>query len=75
MDAGKGRKRLKKQDKWYDDVLACVIDTGVSEHPDLNVKKHIDLVSDAKDDKNGHGTHVAGIIGGTGKNQMESTKE
>lgn len=47
---------------------AWVIDTGIDfEHPDLNVdvsksKSFINGVTSA-DDENGHGTHVAGIIG------------
>jgi Subtilisin-like serine proteases len=47
---------------------AWVIDTGIEfEHPDLNVdqtrsKSFITGVASA-DDENGHGTHVAGIIG------------
>jgi subtilisin len=48
---------------------AWIIDTGIDfDHPDLNVdaaksKSFISGVSSA-DDQNGHGTHVAGIIGG-----------
>lgn len=48
---------------------AWVIDTGIDfEHPDLSVdkaksKSFITGVASA-DDENGHGTHVAGIIGG-----------
>jgi subtilisin family serine protease len=45
-----------------------IIDTGVqSDHPDLNVDKTLSrsfLTSETSfEDKNGHGTHVAGIIG------------
>ncbi|HEX2133729.1 MAG TPA: S8 family peptidase [Actinophytocola sp.] len=49
-------------------VHAYVIDTGVSAHPDLagRVAPGVDLVDgDAPDDGNGHGTFVAGILGGT----------
>lgn len=48
---------------------AWIIDTGIDfDHPDLNVntaksKSFISGVTSA-DDENGHGTHVAGIIGG-----------
>jgi subtilisin len=48
---------------------AWILDTGVDfDHPDLNVdiarsKTFVDRTTSA-DDENGHGTHVAGIIGG-----------
>ncbi|MCT2584780.1 S8 family peptidase [Actinophytocola gossypii] len=51
------------------DVHAYVIDTGVSAHPDLGARiaPGVDLVDGdgVPDDGNGHGTFVAGIIGGT----------
>jgi subtilisin family serine protease len=52
---------------------AWVVDTGIDfDHPDLNVdqtrsKSFIPNVSSA-DDENGHGTHVAGIIGAKNNN-------
>jgi subtilisin len=48
---------------------AWILDTGIDfDHPDLNVdvarsKTFVDGTTSA-DDENGHGTHVAGIIGG-----------
>lgn len=50
-------------------VTAAVIDTGIDkDHPDLNVvggvRFYLGLFTDSKyDDDNGHGSHVAGIIG------------
>jgi subtilisin family serine protease len=49
------------------DVDVAVIDTGVAQHPDLNVYRGVDCTvskaSDAFHDFVGHGTHVAGTIG------------
>jgi subtilisin family serine protease len=51
-------------------VAVAVIDTGVDAHPDLNMRSGANCVgsasrrSDATTDDNGHGTHVAGTIGG-----------
>jgi serine protease AprX len=48
----------------------AVIDSGIAAHPDLpNVVKSVDFVSTNQNggyDPFGHGTHVAGIIGGSG---------
>ena len=52
-------------------LTVAVLDTGMAEHPDLSGKilafydfenKRIKSYDD-----NGHGTHVCGIIGGTGE--------
>jgi subtilisin family serine protease len=50
------------------DVDVAVIDTGVANHPDLNVASRADCstgvcVSGTGLDDNGHGTHVAGTVG------------
>ena len=46
------------------DVDVAVIDTGIAAHPDLNVAGGTDCTgSGSFEDGNGHGTHVAGIIG------------
>ncbi|MGB9376173.1 MAG: S8 family peptidase [Mycobacteriales bacterium] len=45
-------------------VNAYVIDSGISPHADLNIVGHKNWTGDGKYyDCNGHGTHVAGIIG------------
>lgn len=48
------------------DVVAYVIDTGIDfEHPEFQSRafKGGNFVNETDGDKNGHGTHVAGIIG------------
>ncbi len=51
-------------------VKVAVIDTGIYNHPGLNVVENQNFVTDENetdfDDNVGHGTHVAGIIGGDG---------
>lgn len=46
-------------------VKIAILDTGVdSSHPDLNIKESYNFTKDdSTEDKVGHGTHVAGIIG------------
>jgi subtilisin len=48
------------------DVDVGILDTGIDPNPDLNIRGGHDCLSpfpDAIRDRNGHGTHVAGIIG------------
>lgn len=46
-------------------VKIAIVDSGVGPHKDLNVVKSITFIQNEKstDDRNGHGTHIAGIIG------------
>lgn len=51
-------------------IRVAVIDTGVYDHPDLNVVENRNFISNESiqnyGDDVGHGTHVAGIISGDG---------
>lgn len=56
-------------------LRVCVIDTGVSPHPDLNVDPYNlgrNYTNDkgGSEDLNGHGSHVAGIIGAIANNDQ-----
>ena len=51
-------------------VRVAIIDTGIFNHPGLNVVENQNFVTDESpsnyDDDVGHGSHVAGIVGGDG---------
>ena len=46
-------------------VKVAVLDTGITKHPDLDIKGGVSFISTEPtyQDLNGHGTHVAGTIG------------
>ncbi|XWV25226.1 peptidase inhibitor I9 [Tupanvirus deep ocean] len=53
------------------DINVFVLDTGIALHPELNLKGGINFTNGpatAWEDVNGHGTHVAGIIGALDNN-------
>jgi major intracellular serine protease len=68
-----GIKQMKAPDLWAEGekgegVVICILDTGISKHPDLDDRvidgRNFTNEGSASDytDRNGHGTHVAGII-------------
>lgn len=52
-------------------VKVAVFDTGINDHPDLNISGGVSFVAgtDSFKDDNGHGTNVAGIIASQMNNQ------
>ena len=71
--------RVRKQIKCSDELIAscgtkgitiAMLDTGIFEHPDFDnrIIAFKDFVNEkhVSYDDNGHGTHVAGILGGSG---------
>ncbi len=47
-------------------VGVALVDSGVANHPDLNLAGSLDFTGTGLADDAGHGTHVAGIIAGSG---------
>lgn len=67
-----GMTKIQTPSAWNSNLTGkgidiAVIDSGVANHPDLSIKGGASFVSytDSYTDDNGHGTHVAGIIGAT----------
>ena len=54
-----------------EEICVAVLDTGIGDHPDFEgrVTAFQDFVNDRQGsyDDSGHGTHVAGCIGGSGR--------
>lgn len=52
-------------------VKVAVFDTGINEHPELEVRGGVSFVSgtESYNDDNGHGTHVAGILSAVANDQ------
>ncbi|OIJ11710.1 hypothetical protein BKP37_14795 [Anaerobacillus alkalilacustris] len=71
-----GVERVKAPLAWENNltgagVKVAILDTGIANHPDLTIAGGVSIISDSYLDDNGHGTHVAGIIGA--KNNLIGT--
>lgn len=66
-----GSHMLDKQNNKGKGIKVAVLDTGVSNHPDLRITGGINIVNGSSNyvDDNGHGTHVAGTIAALENNQ------
>ncbi|MFC7677827.1 S8 family serine peptidase [Paenibacillus sp. GCM10028914] len=66
-----GSHMLDKQNNKGKGIKVAVLDTGVSNHPDLRITGGINIVNGTSNyvDDNGHGTHVAGTIAALENNQ------
>ncbi|WP_075981631.1 S8 family peptidase [Bacillus massilinigeriensis] len=65
-----GMQKIHAQQAWNANltgkgVRIAVVDTGISPHPDIKMTGGVSITSYTRSyyDDNGHGTHVAGIIG------------
>lgn len=67
MDSRKGRDGFYRYDSTGSGVNAYVIDTGIYPHSDFSgrLQAGFSAIGGGTQDCNGHGTHVAGTIGGT----------
>ena len=61
-----------------ENVYVAIIDSGIYEHEDLKANLALEYAknfgdADTLEDSDGHGTHIAGIIGAVGNNQFGIT--
>ncbi|MWC28393.1 S8 family peptidase [Paenibacillus sp. MMS18-CY102] len=68
--------RVQAPDAWKktegENVRVGIIDTGIAKHANLAIAGGVNTAGGSSYyDDNGHGTHVAGIVGATGSNGMQ----
>ena len=66
-----GAHMLEEQHNKGNDIKVAVLDTGVSNHPDLKIAGGINILNGTPNyaDNHGHGTHIAGTIAAQENNQ------
>lgn len=55
--------KVHEEGYFGDGTSVAVLDTGIDDHEDLQINTQKDFTGEGLGDRNGHGTHVAGIIG------------
>ena len=67
-----GIRRMRIKEIWEKGIVGkgvrvAILDTGLPNHPDIEVEKFVNFTDGSYEDKNGHSTWVTGCIGANGR--------